>query len=193
LGLFLDFSTFSSLSLLSQGGAERKEGRMADDERWREPIEMTDADREAIRRFAGVRQSPPWESADTTGDAPVKPGASIHDLAPTRRTIGARRDETVGVEVARLVGLGYTMDEVARIFGIRKGPRWEAFMRQCTPNDAIYPMSYPPGSVLYLGSKENPDGRKTTAFLVKEGGWSDEERQEAVGQFKEGELFSKSN
>jgi uncharacterized protein (DUF169 family) len=60
-------------------------------------------------------------------------------------------------------------------------------------NDVVYPMSYAPGSVLYLGSKENPDGRKTTAFLVKEGGWSDEERQEAVRQFKEGELFSKSN
>jgi hypothetical protein len=109
LGLFLDFSTFSSLSLLSQGGAERKEGRMADDEgwpdAWRGPIEMTDADREAIRRFAGVRRSPPWESADTTGDAPVKPGASIHDLLPTRRTTGVRRKED-----GRHVGKGAARD-----------------------------------------------------------------------------------
>jgi hypothetical protein len=106
-------------------------------------------------------------------------------------------DETVApppllVEVARLVGLGYTMDEVARIFGIRKGPQREAFVRQYMPNDVVYPMSYPPGSVLYLGSKEDPDGRKTTAFLVKEGGWSDEERQEAVRQFNEGKLFSRN-
>jgi hypothetical protein len=58
-------------------------------------------------------------------------------------------------------------------------------------NDAVCPMSYPPGSVLHLGSKENPDGSKTTAFLIKRGGWSDEERQEAIRQFKEGKLFSR--
>jgi hypothetical protein len=48
-------------------------------------------------------------------------------------------------EVTRLLGQGYTMDEVARIFRIRNGHQREAFKRKYTPPAVLVPSPVAPG------------------------------------------------
>jgi hypothetical protein len=102
----------------------------------RGPIGLTEADREAIRRFIGKAETAeggpgaqPWLSADPTGDAPVRPGAHLIDDLDRNNRRGqddGRRNRDGGAQ-DYLISFGryrsLTLSQVAR------EPRGRAYLR----------------------------------------------------------------